>query len=173
MRKVSRNGKVNGRFNNNQVGGYCLKCDIKHYFFEINHKTLLRLIRKKISDRNALWLIKQILYNNLTKDKGMPLGNLTSQIFANIYLNKLDYFVKQELRAKYYIRYVDDFTILHQSKSQLRLWKDTINEFLKAELKIELHEQKSRIIPLSRGVDFIGFRNFYYYRLFFFIVSWG
>ncbi|MCD6477207.1 MAG: RNA-directed DNA polymerase [Candidatus Aenigmarchaeota archaeon] len=95
----------------------------------------------------------------------MPLGNLTSQIFANIYLNKLDYFVKYNLKVKYYIRYVDDFIILHSSKSQLQLWKDEINEFLKKELKIKLHEQKSRIIPLSKGIDFVGFRNFYYYRL--------
>jgi hypothetical protein len=165
MRKVSRNGTVIGRFDNNQIKGYCLKCDIKHYFFEIDHEILLNLIKKKISDNEVIWLIKQILSNNLIKDKGMPLGNLTSQFFANIYLNELDYFVKHELKAKYYIRYVDDFVILHPSKSQLWIWKEKIDEFLKSELKIELHEQKSRIVPLSKGVDFVGFRNFYYYKL--------
>ena len=97
--------------------------------------------------------------------KGMPLGNLTSQFFANIYLNELDYFVKHQLKVKYYIRYVDDFVILHKSKLQLGKWKKEIDNFLKRELKIELHPQKSRIILLSKGIDFVGFRNFYYYRL--------
>ncbi len=165
IRKVSINGKVIGRFNNNQVKGYCLKADVKHYFFEINHKILLRIIKKKISDNSVLWLIEQILSNNITAGKGMPLGNLTSQLFANVYLNELDYFVKHILRAGYYLRYVDDFVILHSSESLLRLWKEDINEFLKKELNIELHEQKSRIIPLSRGVDFVGFRNLYFYKL--------
>ena len=95
----------------------------------------------------------------------MPLGNLTSQFFANVYLNELDEFVKYKLRAKYYIRYVDDFIILHKSKRQLEIWKEEINSFLQDKLKIELHPDKSRIINLSRGVDFVGFRNFYYHRL--------
>ena len=95
----------------------------------------------------------------------MPLGNLTSQFFANIYLNELDYFVKHKLKVKYYIRYVDDFVILHSSKSQLEEWKEKINGFLMKRLKLELHPEKSRIIPLSRGIDFVGFRNFYYFRL--------
>ena len=95
----------------------------------------------------------------------MPLGNLTSQFFANIYLNELDYFVKHKLGAKYYIRYVDDFVILHSSKEQLNLWKLEIDNFLKKELRLELHPDKSKIISLSRGVDFVGFRNFYYFRL--------
>ena len=98
-------------------------------------------------------------------NKGMPLGNLTSQFFANVYLNELDYFVKHKLKAKYYIRYVDDFVILHASKGQLEIWKKEINKFLKEKLKIELHPEKSRMIPLSKGIDFVGFRNFYYFRL--------
>lgn len=95
----------------------------------------------------------------------MPLGNLTSQFFANIYLNELDYFVKHRLMAKYYIRYVDDFIILHKSKEQLELWKLKIEIFLMGKLKLELHSQKSKIISLSRGIDFVGFRNFWYYGL--------
>jgi hypothetical protein len=95
----------------------------------------------------------------------MPLGNLTSQFFANVYLNELDYFVKHTLRVKYYIRYVDDFVILHESNSRLEIWKNEIDKFLKEKLKIELHPQKSRIISLSRGVDFVGFRNFWNHRL--------
>ena len=97
--------------------------------------------------------------------KGMPLGNLTSQFFANVYLNELDKFVKNKLRIKYYIRYVDDFIILNENKKQLEIWKEKIDEFLRQELKIELHPDKSRIINLKQGVDFVGFRNFYYYNL--------
>src|SRR3989344_8491222 len=109
-RKISKNGKLNGWFNNNQVKGYCLKADIKHYFEEVNHEILLNIIKRKIKDNRIIWLIHKILNNFNTKinGKGMPLGNLTSQFFANVYLNELDYFVKYKLKAKYYIRYVDD-----------------------------------------------------------------
>ena len=95
----------------------------------------------------------------------MPLGNLTSQFFANVYLHELDYFVKHKLEAKYYIRYVDDFIILHEFKEQLDKWKDEINNFLKLELKLELHQDKSKIVSLSNGVDFVGFRNFWKHKL--------
>tara|TARA_Y100000310_G_scaffold55785_1_gene51133 strand:- start:363 stop:815 length:453 start_codon:yes stop_codon:yes gene_type:complete len=95
----------------------------------------------------------------------MPLGNLTSQFFANVYLNELDQFVKYKLKAKYYIRYVDDFVILHNSKSQLEKWKQEINDFLNKNLRLVLHPDKSRINALSKGIDFIGFRNFYHFRL--------
>lgn len=169
MRKVSRNGKLNGWFNNNQVKGYCLKADIKHYFEEINHKILSEILQRKIRCEKTIWLIKQIIKRE-THDislinKGMPLGNLTSQFFANIYLNELDQFVKHKLQAKYYIRYVDDFVILNSSKEQLKIWKKEIKIFLKEKLNLELHPDKSRIINLSRGVDFVGFRNFYYFKL--------
>jgi len=165
-RKVSRNGKTNGWFNNNQISGFCLKADIKHYFQEVNHEILLKIINKKIKDEKVLDLIKKILVNGQERENmGMPLGNLTSQFFANIYLNELDYFVKHELKAKYYIRYVDDFVLLSSSKEQLEEWKAKISEFLINNLKLELHPDKSKIIPLSRGIDFVGFRNFYYFRL--------
>jgi len=95
----------------------------------------------------------------------MPLGNLTSQFFANVYLNELDQFVKHKLKAKYYIRYVDDFVIFHNSKKQLAIWKKEIAKFLKGKLDLELHPDKSRRIPLSKGIDFVGFRNFYCFKL--------
>ncbi len=151
---------------------FCLKADIKHYFQEINHKILFEIISRKIKEFNICNLIKKIMRtqsekresNNILK-KGMPLGNLTSQFFANVYLHELDYFVKNKLKAKYYIRYVDDFIILHNSKKQLKNWKIEIDKFLKDKLKIELHPEKSRIIPLKRGIDFVGFRNFGKYKL--------
>ncbi|HLD15689.1 MAG TPA: reverse transcriptase domain-containing protein [Candidatus Nanoarchaeia archaeon] len=120
-RKVSKNGtKIDNFFNNNFVKGYCLKADIRHYFDEVDHEILLSLISKKIKDRNVIDLISKII-KNYPKNKGMPLGNLTSQFFANIYLNELDYFVKHHLRAKYYIRYVDDFVLLDSSLEQLQI----------------------------------------------------
>jgi RNA-directed DNA polymerase len=168
MRKVSRNGKLNGWFKNSQIKGYCLKADIKHYFQEVDCKILLNIIKRKIRDEKVIWLIKKILENQPSHykvGKGMPLGNLTSQFFANIYLNELDYFIKHKLKAKYYIRYVDDFVILNSSKEKLQIWGGAIDDFLKQKLKIELHTQKTNIIPLSIGVDFVGFRNYYYFRL--------
>lgn len=182
LRKITQNGKrAKNRFmDNNYVVGYAFKADTKHYFEEVNHHILLKIIKRKISDKNTIWLIKQILMNKpnfrsqkernnldfwLESQKGMPLGNLTSQFFANVYLNELDYYVKHILKAKYYIRYVDDFIILHRNKKQLVKWKNEIDCFLKKELLLELHKQKSRIIPLSRGIDFAGFRNFYLFNL--------
>ena len=175
-RKVSKNGKLlKSSIDNNQVSGYCLKADIKHYFDEVDHNILIEIIKRKIKDEKVILLIEKILKNkvfgmggggiNGFENKGMPLGNLTSQFFANVYLNELDYFVKHNLKAKYYIRYVDDFIILHQYKEQLEIWKQEINNFLKENLKLELHSEKSRIIPLSEGIDFVGFRNFYHYKL--------
>ncbi|MBU2523518.1 MAG: reverse transcriptase/maturase family protein [Nanoarchaeota archaeon] len=166
-RKVSGNGKVvSSRFDENFVRGFCLKADIKHYFNTVNHNILLEIIQNKVKDEDLIWLIRQILNNFINENgKGMPLGNLTSQFFANVYLNELDYFVKHQLKAKHYIRYVDDFVILHHSKAQLEEWKSEIDEFLREKLRLELHPDKSKIIPLSKGIDFVGFRNFYHFRL--------
>ena len=167
-RKVSRNGKTKGCFNKNQVKGYCLKADIKHYFEEIDHKVLLNIIKRKIKCRKTIWLIKQILKNYSNKqniNKGIPLGNLTSQFFANVYLNELDQFVKNKLKSKYYMRYVDDFVILHKSKNQLKIYKKQIDKFLNNDLGLELHSDKSRIISLSKPIPFVGFRVFYYHKL--------
>ena len=166
MRKVSRNGKINGWFNNNQIKGFCLKADIKHYFEEVDHEILLNIIKEKITDEKVIWLIERILNNNVPDNlngKGMPLGNLTSQFLANVYLNELDKFVKHELRAKFYVRYVDDFVLLNSSKEQLL--RGGINDFLIKNLKIELHKEKTKIISLSKGIDFVGFRNIYYFKL--------
>ncbi len=168
-RKVSNNGEViKNEFNDsNYVKGYCLKADIKHYFDEVDHEVLIEIIKNKIRDEQVTQIIQIVLDNHKTKikGKGMPLGNLTSQFLANVYLNELDYFVKHKLKAKYYIRYVDDFVILHKDKNILEKFRLEINKFLKEELKIELHPEKSRITSLSRGIDFVGFKNFYHFKL--------
>ena len=168
MRKVSGNGRlVKDALNNNMTEGYTLKADIRHYFDEIDHEILIKIIKKKIDDEDIIWLIRQILnnFNSGIAGKGMPLGNLTSQFFANVYLNELDYFVKHELNARYYIRYVDDFVILHISKKRLEYFKKRIGVFLKDELNIELHPDKTKTIALRNGIEFLGYRIFYYYTL--------
>ena len=182
-RKVSKNGKlIRDAKYSNQVIGYVLKADIKHYFHTVDHDKLLEIIGRKVKDEKVIWLIKKILKNKENSfpavshenscsalqnshDKGMPLGNLTSQFFANVYLSELDYFVKHELKAKFYIRYVDDFVLLDKSRENLENYITEINNFLRNELKLELHPDKSKIFPIYHGASFLGFRVFYYHRL--------
>ncbi|MBU1876028.1 MAG: reverse transcriptase domain-containing protein [Nanoarchaeota archaeon] len=142
---------------NNTYQVFILKSDIRHYFDEVDHSILLKIIRKRINDPKVLWLIRRILSNYSTsKRKGMPLGNLTSQFFANVYLNELDQFVKHKLKAKNYVRYVDDFVLLHNSEEKLTEWKEIIAQFLQEELFLDLHPEKTRIILSDHGVDFLG-----------------
>ncbi len=167
-RKATRDGELlKTAKDSNIVVGYALKADIKHYFYTVDLEILMKIVGKKITDDKVLQLIRTILDNHdfKIKGKGMPLGNLTSQFFANVYLSELDYYIKRNLRAKYYLRYVDDFVILHMSKEKLLLYKCLITNFLKQRLKLELHPQKSKIIPLHNGVNLLGFRIFYHYRL--------
>ena len=154
-RKVSKN---------NTKTCYVLKADIKHYFENVDHNTLIKILKTKIIDHNILWLIKIIL-NNYSTDKGMPLGNLTSQFFANVYLNELDQYIKHTLKVKYYIRYVDDFVILSSSKEELIILKEKINDFLQKQLKLTLHPDKSKITNINRGITFLGYRIFKYHKL--------
>lgn len=167
MRKVARNGTfVKNPYSNNSVQGYVLKADIRKYFDTVDHEILISIIREKIRDEELIWLIRRVLdnFNIFIKGKGMPLGNYTSQFFANVYLNKLDYFIKHELKAKYYIRYVDDFVILHRSRKRLVCFREKIIEFLK-ELRLEIHPCKSEIKPLQKGIQFLGYRIFYHHKL--------
>ena len=152
--------------NASEVNGFVFKADIKKYFQSVDHGVLMGILAKRIKDKDVLWLIRKILDNHDagTPGRGMPLGNWTSQFFANVYLNELDQYVKHNLRIKCYIRYVDDFVILHRSKDVLRGYKGEIERFLKG-LKLDLHPQKCKIIPLSKGVDFLGFRIFYHHKL--------
>ena len=95
----------------------------------------------------------------------MPLGNLTSQFLANVYLHELDHFAKHFLKVKYYLRYVDDFVILHPNKEVLEVYKQEIDMFLQHKLKLKLHPLKSKIIPFNKGITFLGFRVFYHHQL--------
>lgn len=166
-RKITKNGRlIKNPKSANMVIGYTLKCDIKQYFHSVDHEIMIRLLCRKIRDRKLIWLLKRIIENRSGKEshKGMPIGNLTSQCFANIYLHELDVFVKHRLRAKYYIRYLDDFLILERSRDKLKIYKREIARFLET-IKLELHTQKSRIIPLHKGINMLGFRVFYHHKL--------
>lgn len=139
---------------------YALKCDVKKYFASVDQSIVFSLVKRKIADSRVLWLIKLILGSS---EDGIPIGNLTSQLFANVYLNELDHFVKDDLRVKFYLRYVDDFIILDCSKEKLHQIKKEVVDFL-ATLKLELHTKKIRVFPVSKGVDFLGFVNFLTHR---------
>lgn len=140
---------------------YVLKCDISKYFFNVDHEILKQIIRKKIADKNLLRLLDNIINST---EKGIPIGNLTSQLFANIFLNELDEFVKYELKIEYYIRYMDDFVLLHKSKQELQRLKREIDLFL-ISIKLTLHPKKVNIFPVALGIDFLGYRIFDNHRL--------
>lgn len=147
IRKVSKNYKVSC---------FCLKLDIKKFFESVDHTILLTLIKKQIQDKDCLWLIESIL-KSFSIGKGIPIGNLTSQIFANIYMNELDQFIKHDLKIKYYIRYTDDFVIISDRKEYLLDLISKIEIFLQTKLKLFLHEKKVIIRKYTHGVDFLGY----------------
>ncbi|MBF8249644.1 MAG: RNA-directed polymerase [Candidatus Levybacteria bacterium] len=156
-RKVSQNYTVDC---------WALKCDIKQFFASVDHKVLLSLLKKKIKDEDIIWLLKQIIYSfnsDKGEGKGMPLGNLTSQVFANIYLNELDQFMKHKLKAKYYIRYADDFMFLSKNKESLQENIDKLRQFLNNKLQLELHPNKIILRKLEWGIDFLGYVVLPYY----------
>lgn len=155
---------------------YYLKLDISKYFYRIHHDTLLSILERRIKDRNMMNFIRGIVNSKaepfgLPKgrkpentppdewlyDVGMPIGNLTSQLFANIYLNELDQFGKHVLKAHYYIRYMDDVILLAPDKEKLHGWLSRIENFLKVELHLDLNE-KTCIRPISAGIEFVGIR---------------
>lgn len=152
---------------------YFLKLDISKYFYRIDHKILFKILKNKIKDKNLLQLLKTIINSEDTKfglplwtepgeterigDKGIPIGNLTSQLFANIYLNELDQYIKYELHLHYIIRYMDDIIILESDKKKLHKYKNLIETFLNEKLKLNLNK-KTAIRPITLGIEFVGFR---------------
>jgi retron-type reverse transcriptase len=154
---------------------YVLQCDIKKYFPSIDLEILKSLIRRKIKCHRTLWLIDKIIDNSnpqaivndyfagddlltpLNRRKGLPLGNLTSQFFANIYLNGLDHFVTEDLKISTYLRYVDDFAIFSNDRSQLSDIRQLIELYL-VEMRLKLHQIKTQIFTTNIGVSFLGFR---------------
>ena len=143
---------------NNSQKVYVLKCDVRQFFASIDHKILINLIQNKIFDKQTLKLINIIINSHSSSfGKGIPLGNVTSQLFANIYLHELDWFMKQTLNIMYYLRYCDDFVIVSTDKFYLQSLIEPIRQFLNDRLKLELHPNKISIRSWNQGIDFLGY----------------
>ena len=168
-RAVKRLAEFTGKESRNYTSNcYILKLDIKKFFASVDHQILLSILRNKFEDEDLMWLLSNIVnsfYSDIGFGKGIPIGNLTSQIFANIYLNELDKFIKQELKIMYYIRYADDFVIISNDKEYLDGLIIKINRFLGVTLKLTLHENKILIRKLRQGIDFLGYIVLPHYTL--------
>lgn len=156
---------------NYQKPCFALKCDVKRFFATVDHYLLLAILHKRIKDENAIELLKEIIYSfssefsTLFESKGLPIGNLTSQLFANVYLNEFDQFVKNELHVEHYVRYTDDFVVLSNSRAYLKNVLLSITAFLRDRLKLELHPKKISLRPFHQGIDFLGYVILPHYRL--------
>ncbi|HEY4498593.1 MAG TPA: reverse transcriptase/maturase family protein [Candidatus Paceibacterota bacterium] len=147
---------------------WVLKCDIRKFFANIDHGILKEILARHIEDVHTLGLLGMIIDSFHTKDKtgtGLPLGNLTSQLLVNLYMNEFDQFVKHTLHVTYYIRYADDFVILHTDQSYLENLIPTVAMFLKTRLALSLHPQKVFIKTYASGVDFLGWVHFSRHRV--------
>ncbi|OHA20220.1 MAG: hypothetical protein A2836_02875 [Candidatus Taylorbacteria bacterium RIFCSPHIGHO2_01_FULL_45_63] len=152
---------------NNTKTVWVLKCDIKKFFANIDHFLLYQILDKYIPNKDILWLIQNIVESFCSTNKGigLPLGNLTSQLLVNIYMNEFDQYVKHNLKIKYYIRYADDFVILSGDKKELKVVLRYIVRYLHEKLKLELHPDKVFIQTVASGVDFLGWVNFPKHRV--------
>jgi hypothetical protein len=128
----------------------------------VDQKILIEIVKEYISDENIVALISKIVgsFHSTKIDVGLPLGNLTSQLLVNIYMNKFDQFMKHKMKAQYYIRYADDFVIFDIDKNQLLEMTPKIADFLEEELKLSLHPKKVSITTVASGVDFLGWVHF-------------
>jgi retron-type reverse transcriptase len=155
---------------------YVLKCDIEHFFPRMDHQVLYQQFTRVIADRQTLRLSKLILDSGAeihkdvepayfvgddlftaTRPHGLPIGNLTSQFWANVYLNPLDHFIKRELKCPAYVRYVDDFLLFANNKSDLHEWRTAVIQFLSAQ-RLTLHESEAQVFPTQTGIPFLGWR---------------
>ncbi len=163
---------------------YVLQCDVRQFFPSIDHAILLKILNRKIADQRTFDLCALILASGegvlreeytmvyfpgddllaAVRPRGLPIGNLTSQFWANVYLNELDQFVKRELGCRAFARYVDDFLLFSKSKVPLWAWKRALTARL-ADLRLSLHERESTVYPVSNGIPFLGFRVYPTHRL--------
>lgn len=145
---------------------WVLKCDIRKFFENINHRILLSILGQRIQDKRIMALLENIIRSFSTAPgRGLPLGNLTSQLFVNIYMNEFDQFMKHHMKAKYYIRYADDFVILSHDKAMLEELLSKLGDFLNERLFLELHPDKIFIKTFASGVDFLGWVHFPNHRV--------
>ncbi|MBI5153180.1 MAG: group II intron reverse transcriptase domain-containing protein, partial [Parcubacteria group bacterium] len=159
IRKVSKN---------NTRTIWVLKCDIRKFFATIDHTILINILKRRIGDINTVLLLREVIGSFHAKDTrgiGLPLGNLTSQLLVNIYMNEFDHFVKRNLKIADYARYADDFVILCESKEYLENLLPKISAFLKTRLKLSLHPNKVSIATIASGIDFLGWVHFPHHRV--------
>ena len=138
---------------------YCLKLDIKKFFPNVDHSILKSILRKKFKDKELLWLLDEII-DSVPDGKGVPIGNYTSQYLANMYLTYFDHWLKEEMKVKYVIRYMDDIVILHKDKEFLHHLRINIEEYLKNNLDMKLKENYQVFPTRVRDIDFVGYRHF-------------
>ena len=135
---------------------YILKMDVAKYFQSIDKDILFGIIQKKIKDKDVLWLIRQTLYNG-RDESGIPIGNLSSQLFGNLYYNETDQFIKHKLKIRYYFRYMDDSVILMHEKEEIKKVKEHIEKFIEENLKLKFNS-KTNIFKSKQGVNFCGYK---------------
>ena len=141
---------------------WALKCDIKKFFASVDQDILSKILERRIPDIDILRLIKRVTesFSSTAPGKGLPLGNLTSQLLVNVYMNEFDQFVKHKLKVKHYIRYADDFVVLSRDRAWLESLLPRIENFLRDELKLTLHPDKVSISTIASGIDFLGWVHF-------------
>ena len=140
---------------------FCLKLDVRKFYDNINHDVLKQIIRHTIADQQMLWLLDMVIDSN-KQDKGLPIGNFTSQYLANLYLAYFDHWAKEELGIKYYFRYMDDIVVLSDSKDRLHEILDKFGLYLGSILKVEIKDNW-QVFPVdSRGIDYVGFKQNHY-----------
>ena len=161
LEKMARNTSRNGT-----RPCFALKCDIRKFFDSVNHEILISVLEKRIKDVDIMRLLESVIRSYESwPGRGIPIGNLTSQLFANVYMNEFDRFVKHKLKVKNYVRYTDDFVLISENREYLEKFLPPISEFLENELALNLHPNKIILRKLCQGVDFLGLIIFLKYRL--------
>lgn len=152
---------------NNKKTVWVLKCDVRKFFASIDQKILLDILEFQIADKDMVWLLREVIssFESAEKGKGLPLGNLTSQLLVNVYMNWFDQYMKHRLKTQYYIRYADDFIIMDTDRKVLEDILRHIQIFLKDNLLLDLHPDKVFIKTLASGVDFLGWVHFPHHRV--------
>jgi len=152
---------------NNTRTLWVLKCDVRKFFASVDQKILAEILRGYITDPYVIDLIKRVTdsFSSTTAGKGLPLGNLTSQLLVNVYMNEFDQFTKHELKAQYYVRYADDFVIMSRDKAWLQTILLKITDFLNDRLALRLHPDKISIMTFASGIDFLGWIHFPNHRV--------
>lgn len=143
---------------------YCLKLDVRHFYENVDQYVLKSFLRKTFKDNDLLELLFKIV-DSYPREKGIPIGSYLSQYFGNLYLSGLDHYIKERLKCKYYIRYMDDMVIFGSNKDNLRFILYQVQDYLNYYLKLELKDNYQIFPTRVRGVDFVGYRFFGGYTL--------